>query len=61
MGSSFMASNHECDARAGSSLVRQDLRAFRTRRAISGTHKGQLCQQGMGHWPGGFHDVAGLG
>jgi hypothetical protein len=27
---------------------------------LIGTHKGQLCQEGMGHWPGGFHGVAGL-
>ena len=24
------------------------------------THKGQLCQAGAGHWPGGFSGVAGL-
>jgi hypothetical protein len=24
------------------------------RRAPSGTHKGLWCQEGMGHWPGGF-------
>jgi len=28
---------------------------------VRGTHKGQLCQEGVGHWPGGFHGVAGLG
>jgi hypothetical protein len=28
---------------------------------VRGTHKGQLCQEGVGHWPAVFTVAAGLG
>jgi hypothetical protein len=30
-------------------------------RPVRGTHKGQLCQEGVGYWLRGFDGVAGLG